>query len=84
MSAYTYNTPTFNNDAISGSLTQSGGPIDVSGTFKCCSYSNSNKGGWADAGDYLKFVETASFVVDLMAFAYRENANQSKIVRKSF
>jgi endoglucanase len=27
-------------------------------------------GGWHDAGDYLKFVETASFVTALMLFAY--------------
>ena len=30
-------------------------------------------GGWADSGDYLKFVETASFVEDLLLYTLREH-----------
>jgi endoglucanase len=40
-------------------LQQIGGPIDVSG-------------GWFDAGDYLKFVETASYTVAVMLLAVRD------------
>ena len=32
-------------------------------------------GGWADAGDYLKFVQTASYVVDIMGYTLREYPN---------
>jgi hypothetical protein len=42
-----------------GNLTIAGGPIDVTG-------------GWADAGDYLKFVQTASYVTSLMGMAVRD------------
>lgn len=55
-----YNTPTFNQDGVlQGGLNKVGGPIDVSG-------------GWFDAGDYLKFVETTSYVDALMLFAVRQ------------
>ncbi|TMC22092.1 MAG: hypothetical protein E6J34_07640 [Chloroflexi bacterium] len=55
-----YNIPTFNQDGVlQGSLNKVGGPIDVSG-------------GWFDAGDYLKFVDTASYTDALMLFAVRQ------------
>jgi len=55
-----YNTPTFNKDGVlQGSLNRVGGPIDVSG-------------GWFDAGDYLKFVHTASYTDVIMLFAVRQ------------
>ena len=38
---------------MQGGLERIGGPVDVSG-------------GWFDAGDYLKFVETASYVTAMM------------------
>ncbi len=68
--ALVYRTPTYRNDVLttpsrSGrtahALTPLGGtPIDVSG-------------GWSDAGDYLKFVETASFAEDLLLYTIREH-----------
>ena len=33
-------------------------------------------GGWHDAGDYLKFVETTSYVTAVMLFAYEHNRRQ--------
>ena len=57
--AFIYETPDFGNHGLSGSLKKIGGPIDVSG-------------GWADAGDYLKFVETASYVTAMMLFGARD------------
>jgi endoglucanase len=45
---------------VVGSLVPLGGPpVDVAG-------------GWSDAGDYLKFVETASFVEDLLLYTIRQ------------
>jgi endoglucanase len=58
-SAYVYRTPTYSNDVLTSSLTRIGGPIDVSG-------------GWFDAGDYLKFVETASYTDAIMLLAVRD------------
>jgi hypothetical protein len=40
-----------------------GGPVDVSG-------------GWFDAGDYIKFVETASYVVAVMLVAVRDHGSE--------
>jgi len=57
--AYIYNTPTYSDDTLQGSLTKVGGPIDVSG-------------GWFDAGDYVKFVETASYTDAVMLLAARQ------------
>ena len=54
-----YKTPTYSNDVLQGSLTKIGGPIDVSG-------------GWFDAGDYVKFVETASYTDAIMLIAARQ------------
>ena len=52
---------------------RTGGPIDVSG-------------GYFDAGDYLKFVQTTSFVVNLMGVALRDYApnNTNVTVQKDF
>lgn len=59
-SAFIYNIPNFDSDGlIVGSLTQIGGPIDVSG-------------GWLDAGDYLKFVQTTSYTAGIMLTAVRD------------
>jgi endoglucanase len=58
-SASVYQTPTYNsNDVLTSNLVKVGGPVDVSG-------------GWFDAGDYLKFVETASYTTDIMLLAAR-------------
>jgi endoglucanase len=59
-SALVYRTPTYRNNVLAGSLTPLGGaPVNVSG-------------GWSDAGDYLKFVETASFVEDALLYTLRQ------------
>ncbi len=58
--AIIYQNPNYDsNDNLIGNLVSIGGPIDVSG-------------GWFDAGDYLKFVETASYVVTMMGLAIRD------------
>lgn len=54
-----YQTPVYKHGQIQGTLHKIGGPIDVSG-------------GWFDAGDYLKFVETASYTDAIMLFADRQ------------
>ena len=51
-----YAMPQFHGSTIEGDLHRIGGPVDVAG-------------GWLDAGDYLKFVETASFTDALMFLA---------------
>ncbi|MDP9160330.1 MAG: glycoside hydrolase family 9 protein, partial [Acidobacteriota bacterium] len=62
--ATVYSTPTFdNNDLVIGSLSPTGATIDA-------------EGGWWDAGDYLKFVETHSYVVALMLIGIRDFPNQ--------
>src|SRR5262249_28582104 len=59
-----YRSPAFDgDDLIIGRLLPTGGTIDASG-------------GWWDAGDYLKFVETASYTVALMALGIRDFPNQ--------
>jgi hypothetical protein len=57
--AFVYRTPSFGKNGLRGGLEKIGGPVDVSG-------------GWADAGDYLKFVETASYVTAMMLEAARD------------
>lgn len=57
-----YATPDYKNDVLQGTLNKIGGPIDVSG-------------GWFDAGDYLKFVETASYTDAVILFAVRQYLN---------
>ena len=58
--AFTYAPPTYNADGVLvHDLHRIGGPIDASG-------------GWADAGDYVKFVQTTSYVVDVMLAGVRD------------
>jgi endoglucanase len=60
----TYRTPRTNsNGNFQGDLSPLGKSIDASG-------------GWWDAGDYLKFVETTSYVVDLMLVGVRDFPRQ--------
>ena len=54
--ALAYRTPTYRRGRLVGSLRRAGGTVDVSG-------------GWMDAGDTLKFAETASFTEVLLADA---------------
>ncbi len=63
-SAMTYLTPHMNSSGrFSGGLSALGVKIDASG-------------GWWDAGDYLKFVETISYTVDMMQLGVRDFPNQ--------
>src|SRR6185369_9737546 len=63
-SAKVYLTPNANSSGrFSGDLTPTGATIDASG-------------GWWDAGDYLKFVQTTSYTVALMAAGVRDFPNQ--------
>jgi endoglucanase len=58
--AAVYTSPTFNSDdLILGDLQPTGASIDASG-------------GWWDAGDYLKFVQTQSYTVALMLIGIRD------------
>ncbi len=62
--ATVYSSPTFNsNDLILGSLSPTGATINA-------------EGGWWDAGDYLKFVQTHSYVVALMLVGVRDFPSQ--------
>lgn len=59
-SASVYLTPTMNkNGRFSGNLTPTGAVIDASG-------------GWWDAGDYLKFVQTHSYTVAVLLIGVRD------------
>src|SRR5262249_9596430 len=63
-SAMTYLTPNMNNNGrFSGDLSSLGVRINASG-------------GWWDAGDYLKFVQTESYTTDLMALGVRDFPGQ--------
>lgn len=62
-SAKVYFTPTFDKNDNAGPLTPTGAVIDASG-------------GWWDAGDYLKFVETHSYVLPLMLIGVRDFPGQ--------
>jgi endoglucanase len=62
-SATVYFTPTFNKKDNAGALTATGAVIDASG-------------GWWDAGDYMKFVETHSYTVAMMLTGIRDFPNQ--------
>lgn len=63
-SAKVYKTPAFTrNDGFKGDLTATGAVIDASG-------------GWWDAGDYMKFVETHSYTVALMLIGVRDFPQQ--------
>src|SRR5580698_415288 len=58
--ATVYSSPSFdNNDLILGALSPTGQTINA-------------EGGWWDAGDYLKFVQTHSYVVALMQIGIRD------------
>ncbi len=57
--AFAYLPPVYQYDQIIHPLKAVGGPIDASG-------------GWFDAGDFLKFVETCSYVTGVMLFTVRE------------
>jgi len=61
--AKVYLTPTFNKRDNAGALTATGAVIDASG-------------GWWDAGDYMKFVETHSYTVGMMLVGVRDFPNQ--------
>jgi endoglucanase len=63
--AMTYLTPNYNagSGRFSGDLSPLGVRINASG-------------GWWDAGDYLKFVETTSYTVDMMQLGVRDFPNQ--------
>ena len=63
-SATVYKTPSFDsNDNIIGKLSPAGATINA-------------EGGWWDAGDYLKFVQTHSYTVALMLVGVRDFPNQ--------
>jgi len=62
-SAKAYLSPTFNKKDNAGPLTATGAVLDASG-------------GWWDAGDYLKFVETHTYVVALMLVGVRDFPGQ--------
>jgi hypothetical protein len=74
--AYVYRTPTYRNNVLIGSLKRlASSPVNVSG-------------GWSDAGDYLKFVETASFTEDLLLYTLRQyptalGAEEPKLVAQA-
>src|SRR5262249_12972991 len=62
--ATVYGTPKFDSDDnIIGSLAPTGAATDA-------------EGGWWDAGDYLKFVQTTSYTVALMMIGVRDFPNQ--------
>ena len=62
--AFVYKVPAFGKNGMQGGLEKIGGPVDVSG-------------GWFDAGDYLKFVETASYVTAMMLQGARDYPAQA-------
>jgi len=62
-SANVYLTPAFNKKDNAGPLTATGAVIDASG-------------GWWDAGDYMKFVETHTYTVAMMLTGIRDFPNQ--------
>ena len=61
--AKVYFTPSFNKKDNAGALTATGAVIDASG-------------GWWDAGDYMKFVETHSYTVAMMLVGIRDFPGQ--------
>ncbi len=62
-SATVYLTPSFDKKDNAGALTATGAVIDASG-------------GWWDAGDYMKFVETHSYTVAMMLVGVRDFPGQ--------
>ncbi len=69
--AFVYSPPKYQYDQIVHSLIPIGGPVDASG-------------GWFDAGDYLKFVETCSYVTGVMLFTVREYPDAVKSPQTDF
>jgi endoglucanase len=70
-SATPYAAPSFDDDDnILGNLQPVGAPLDASG-------------GWWDAGDYLKFVQTHSYAIALMLIGVRDFPNQMGAAGKS-
>ncbi len=62
--ASVYAPPSYDSDGVlTADLTKVAGPVDASG-------------GWFDAGDYLKFVETHSYALDLLLVGLRDNPMQ--------
>ena len=59
--ATVYSAPRFSGTRLAGRLRRIGGPVDVSG-------------GWMDAGDTLKYAETASFTEVALLVALRDDA----------
>jgi endoglucanase len=58
-SAPVYRVPAYRGTTLAGGATPTGAHVDVSG-------------GWFDAGDYLKFVETASFTDSVLLYTARD------------
>ncbi|HEV2696939.1 MAG TPA: glycoside hydrolase family 9 protein, partial [Terriglobales bacterium] len=68
-SAKVYVTPSVNSSGrFSGDLTPA--------TFNGSQVTINGEGGWWDAGDYMKFVQTHSYTVDLMLVGVRDFPNQ--------
>lgn len=68
--ARTYAAPTYRDGRLVGKLRKVDGPVDVSG-------------GWFDAGDYLKFVETSSYADALLFVAARESPGDERLRREA-
>eukprot|EP01112_Ceratiomyxa_fruticulosa_P000308 TRINITY_DN1028_c0_g1_i7.p1 TRINITY_DN1028_c0_g1~~TRINITY_DN1028_c0_g1_i7.p1 ORF type:complete len:643 (-),score=118.01 TRINITY_DN1028_c0_g1_i7:48-1976(-) len=60
--ATVYEIPKYKNDVLQGDLVKVGGPVNV-------------EGGYFDAGDFIKFVQTASYVTDVILLAVRDHNN---------
>jgi endoglucanase len=65
--AAVYETPPLNSNDL---IDTSGTPLEKTGHFIDAS------GGWWDAGDYMKYVETTSYMVALMEIGIRDFPNQ--------
>jgi endoglucanase len=62
--AAVYAPPSYDSDGVlTADLTKIGGPVD-------------GAGGWFDAGDYVKFVETHSYALDLLLIGLRDHPMQ--------
>jgi len=65
--ATVYQTPSLNSSDL---ITNKGTPLTSTGT------TINGEGGWWDAGDYMKYVETMSYTVALMEIGIRDFPNQ--------
>ena len=65
--ATVYDTPPLNNDDL---ITSKETPLTSTGTTMDAA------GGWWDAGDYMKYIETTSYTVSLMEIGIRDFPNQ--------